>query len=646
MTGPDGFERRRGDRRQADRRRLPRFSPSEPWRSALDEPFLADEARASAAAGAAGIAADRDGALPSGSGSAMQRLLRTYTAIRGVLGIVLLLSPWIAAMLGGRLPVPILLLCLAYAAQAIAFWLLPGLGDEPLQRDRLTRVQWAMTIGVDLVVFSLLELVERHSQLNYAALLVLPVLMAGVLTRRLAALATAAAAALVLLAGVLGSAVAGGDATLQWSQAGLAGAGMFIIALLASELSSRLAREEQAARGNMELARQQTQLNRVVIEEMTEGVLVVDRQATVRALNPAARELLGIGEGVPTPPFALAIDPAWAPLRSAITGAFMHGLWPEDRREIDLPLRGGAARTAQALRAADPGDEADARAQSAAVGVTRRVQVRARFTRRSGIGTARRSAEDFCVLFLEDLRVSQARTRQEKLASMGRMSAGIAHEIRNPLAAIAQANALLLEDGLAPGHERLARIVEDNVARLKRIVDDVMAVAPRAQPSGAVIDAQAETAKVCEDWRRGPSAAEALEPDEGERLELELPWQPLPVVFDPEHLRRVLINLLDNAGRHASKAPGAIRLRLQSLPRIDAVELTVASDGPPIAPEVERHLFEPFLSTRSRGSGLGLYICRELCERHRASIEFRPGTANERHHNCFRILMQPAPLAR
>ncbi len=645
MTGPGGVERRQGDRRRGARRRLPRFSPSEPWRTGVDEARPADGAGASAVA--AGMAESRDGAVPAGGGSAMLRILRTYFVIRGCLGIVLLLSPWVAVLLGGRLPLPILLLCLAYAGQAIALWLLPGVaGDDTPRRDRLSRSQWAMTIGVDLVVFSLLRLLDKTSQLNYAALLVLPVLMAGVLTRRIAALAVAAVVALVLLAGVLGSAVGGsGDAMLQWSQAGLAGAGMFVIALLASELSLRLAREEQAARGNMELARQQTQLNRVVIEEMTEGVLVVDRQATVRALNPAAQELLGIADGLPTPPFPLAIDPAWSPLRSAIVRAFTQGLWPDDSREIDLPLRAGVGRMAGDLFGANSEDQPDASTQPVAAATTRRLQVRARFTRRSGIGTARRSAEDFCVLFLEDLRVSQARTRQEKLASMGRMSAGIAHEIRNPLAAIAQANALLLEDGLAPGHERLARIVEDNVDRLKRIVDDVMAVAPGVQPSGTVIDVHAETAKVCAEWRRVPATAGPPEPGDSERLQIELPLQPLPVVFDPEHLRRVLINLLDNADRHASQAPGAIRLRLQWLPRIDAVELTVASDGPPIPPEVERHLFEPFFSTRSRGSGLGLYICRELCERHHASIEFRPGAAGERHRNCFRILMQPAPLA-
>jgi len=128
------------------------------------------------------------------------------------------------------------------------------------------------------------------------------------------------------------------------------------------------------------------------------------------------------------------------------------------------------------------------------------------------------------------------------------------------------------------------------------------------------------------------------------RLRVDLPDAPLGVGFDPEHLRRVLVNLLDNAGRYASEAPGAIHVRLTARDERSA-SLSVASDGAAIAADVERHLFEPFFSTRSRGTGLGLYICRELCVRHGANIEFRPLGGSEPHHNEFRVTMQRAALA-
>jgi two-component system sensor histidine kinase PilS (NtrC family) len=247
--------------------------------------------------------------------------------------------------------------------------------------------------------------------------------------------------------------------------------------------------------------------------------------------------------------------------------------------------------------------------------------------------------EPFAVLLLEDVRTLQARIRQEKLAAMGRVSAGIAHEIRNPLAAIAQANALMLEDPLQPGQRRLAQMVADNVERLKRLVDDVMEVAPGALPAQRAIDAAATVAAATTDWAR--TAGLGLGADS--RLRTEVPATPLGVMFDPEHLRRVLVNLLDNAHRHASAERGAIFLRLVA--RDDGwAQLSVLSDGPPIAPEVERHLFEPFFSTRSRGSGLGLYICRELCERYGASIEYRPRPAAERLRNEFVVSMRRASL--
>ena len=135
-----------------------------------------------------------------------------------------------------------------------------------------------------------------------------------------------------------------------------------------------------------------------------------------------------------------------------------------------------------------------------------------------------------------------------------------------------------------------------------------------------------------------------LETGAGSRLRLDLPTVPLRVVFDAEHLRRVLVNLLDNAHRHASGAPGAVVLRLDS--RDDArAFLSVASDGTPITAEVERYLFEPFFSTRSRGTGLGLYICRELCERYGASIDYRARAAGDPHPNEFYVVMRRMPLA-
>ena len=614
-------ERRRDDRRNTDRRAPPRATSDEAWLSAWGD---ATQSRQSWDAGVPLPAGDGPAAagddrfiareakrMVASDGAALPRILRAYVAARAALGLALALAPWLGAMLGARLPVPLLVICLLYAGQAVSMWLLYDPEADPPAPDHLLPRQWFWTIGFDLLAFSVLRLLDPLGQLNYSALLVLPVLMSGVLTQRRLALATAAAVTLMLLLGVWLVDPGTSDVLARLSLAGLGGAGMFLVTLLANELAQRLAREERAARSSLDMARQQTLLNRLVIEEMADGVLVVDRFGRVRAVNPAARALLGESGAALRVLAPLGDQPRLQGLVQALHAAYQQGRWPADARELHL----------------DAGD-----------GEIRVLQLRARFTRRSGIGANDMPPEDICVLFLEDARAVQARARQDKLAAMGRMSAGIAHELRNPLAAIAQANALLLEDALAPEQQQLASIVSDNVRRLKRIVDDVLAVAPGTASSSERIDAVAELQQICTGWLR----AAAPELQAASRLKVELPAGPLWLRFDADHLLRVLVNLLDNAARHATPAPGALWLKLSGGVRAGTLRLTMASDGPAITPEVERHLFEPFFSTRSRGSGLGLYICRELCERHGASIEFGLAPPGARHRNVFWVTLLAA----
>ena len=548
--------------------------------------------------------------------TAFERLYRAFIAARAALGLALVLALTVGGLFGLRLNLWAALVSLVYASVAISMWVLPRFRPPaaPRAMAQLRSPQWLATIGIDLVCFTALHALAQGASLNYVALLVLPVLMAGVLTPRNLALATSAAVTLALLGSAWLTGLGGVDSTLQMTQAALAGTGFFVITLLAGELAGRLAREELTARGSLEMARQQAQLNRLVIEEMQDGVLVVDRRGRVRAANPAARRLLA-PSGMSRPaPFQLRGVQAWDALVKTVERAFGEASWPEAGRDVVLQFEPGSM---------------------SAPGAQRTLRVRVRFTRRR----EPQVIEEFCVLFLEDVRNMQARSRQEKLAAMGRVSAGIAHEIRNPLAAISQANALLAEDATDPGQRQLMRMVSDNVERLKRIVDDVMEVAPGVVPDVGVIDATALVATVCSEWAHAAGVALG----EQSLLRLILPDEPIGVWFDAEHLRRVLVNLLDNALRHASKAPGAIQLRLDS--RHDAQAfLSVASDGAPIPPDVEPYLFEPFFSTRSRGTGLGLYICRELCERYGATIDYRLRAVGEDQRNEFFVDMQRKAL--
>ena len=540
-----------------------------------------------------------------------ERIYRAFIAARAALGVALIITLGVAGAFGLRPTQAVALVSVGYAALTISMWLLPRFRGAAAAQAlaRLQSPQWMATIGADLVFFTGLHMLAPGSSLNYVALLVLPVLMAGVLTPRILALATAAAVTLALLATAWLEALRGGDAALLMTQAGLAGSGFFVITVLAGELAGRLAREELTARGSLEMARQQAQLNRLVIEEMQDGVLVVDRRGRVRAANPAARQLLASSGMCRPAPFQLRGVAAWDALVKTVERAFVEGAWPEAGRDVVLDFEAESHRT---------------------------LRVRVRFTRRREA----QASEEFCVLFLEDVRNMQARSRQEKLAAMGRVSAGIAHEIRNPLAAISQANALLSEDASDPTQRQLTRMVTENVERLKRIVDDVMEAAPGQVQQVGTIDAAAPIDAVCSEW----AAAAGIERGPESVLRVDLPPQPVGVVFDAEHLRRVLVNLLDNARRYASQAPGAIHVRFD--PGVgQRATLRVISDGAPIAPDVEPYLFEPFFSTRSRGTGLGLYICRELCERYGASMDYRLRPPGEAQRNEFFVEMQRGALS-
>ena len=166
-----------------------------------------------------------------------------------------------------------------------------------------------------------------------------------------------------------------------------------------------------------------------------------------------------------------------------------------------------------------------------------------------------------------------------------------------------------------------------------------MALAPGEASQARPMDARDAVGSAAREWAQTVGISTGT----GGRLQVALPDEPLGVMFDVEHLRRVLVNLLDNAARHAGGEAGAIVVQLESRDAERAV-LHVISDGDLISPEVERHLFEPFFSTRSRGSGLGLYICRELCERYGASIDFRPRPADERLRNEFVVVLRRAAL--
>ncbi|MDO9202393.1 MAG: ATP-binding protein [Hydrogenophaga sp.] len=523
------------------------------------------------------------------------RLWRAFMRARVFIAAVLLALQMFVLVTHTGGPDWLVLVCTLHlgATLAVLIW------SHPLQQGEPFHLQWLLTIGVDVLVFAVLQYVQQGS-INYTPLFALPVLLASILGPLILALATAASVTLFLLGEAWLSAQLLSDvSTARLLQTGLTGTGFFLVALLANQLAMRLAREEAVAQSSQAAARTQAQVNELVIDSMSEGVLVVDTHGVVRNANPAAQAML---MGVTFPHAAqllLSARPSWSGLFGLVQETFLLG----QPLEADITIAH---------------DEH----------TTHRLSARTRLTTQGGHGA------DLCVLFLEDLREVEARVRTEKLASMGRMSAAVAHEIRNPLSAITQANALLDEEVQGVGQKRLTHMINQNAQRLARIVDDILNVA-RALPSQSeaalTLPLDQTVRQITHEWTQQNQAQGVL------GVHLHAPTA--HVGFDPDHIRRLLVNLLDNAKRHASGTPSSIRVITQTAGN-DRARLSVWSDGSPLEASVLRHLFEPFFSSESRSSGLGLYICRELCERYGAQIAYQRTRLDLREGNAFYATMR------
>jgi two-component system sensor histidine kinase PilS (NtrC family) len=533
-----------------------------------------------------------------------ERLWRGFMTARVTLGLVLLLLQSTIYVLGHTQDATLTLICAAYFCATLAVRLFA----RPRGLGNVLDLQWISTIGIDILAFATLQ-VTQGSSINYTPLFALPVLVASILGSLLMAMGAAASVTLLLFSYAAWLSLRlPGDTTAHFFQAALTGAGCFSIAFLAHQIASRLANVELRAQRSQLAARVQRLVNELVIESLTDGILVVDTRGMVRAANPAARRLIGPERVLRDNTFDLGAREGWQGLVTLMRSSFAHNT--PQQADVTIHHRGQGPR---------------------------RVQVRTQLTESQEGGT-----ESLCVMFLQDQREMEARMRTEKLASMGRMSAAVAHEIRNPLAAIAQANALLDEDLSDPKQRQLTEMVRQNALRLAKIVDEVLDIS-RVQHQDLTASARAVNLneaieRICLDWQAQTSRQPMLGLTRA-------PNTPL-VRFETEHLRRILVNLLDNARRYASRQPDSIQV-VAGLSAMGQHYLSVWSDGAPMDQSVERHLFEPFFSSESRSSGLGLYICRELCEGHGAAIAYyrapRQMGAQTREGNEFLVTFQSMP---
>jgi two-component system sensor histidine kinase PilS (NtrC family) len=524
-------------------------------------------------------------ALSAESRATFWRSLQTLNATRVVIALVLLVYlSFDSRGLRASGDFLYLQICLVYLGLSIAF----ALSAAWLQRRFL--LQLLSQIACDLAIISLLYLAAGGVRSGLAILYLFPLAGLAILSPLLLALFCTSLVTLFMLAESTWQVLVM-DGERDVLQAGLYGAAFFAAVLVVNRMAAKLiGQEELAIQRGVEITVQQA-VNKLVMANIGDGILVVDPEGQVFAGNPAAQQMLGLVG--PELRFRLSAAAALAPLAQA------YHEWRVDA------ARSTAFVTIKPFT--DAALEGVTAAWSARRDLAAHLKVRFAAVDTTGLDTER------SVIFLQDVTGIENQAQQLKLASMGRLTASIAHEVRNPLSAIGHATALLGEDLDSTVHLRLLKIVGDNVARVNRMVEDILQLSRKVQPHSEPLALEVFLAELKTEF----VDTHGLPPDICEVVVA----AGVQVRFDALHLREVVLNLLNNAVRYASGGPASIRMSLVR-DKANRMELHVQDDGPGISPEVRAHLFEPFYTTSSKGTGLGLYLARELCLNNEARLDY------------------------
>ena len=446
------------------------------------------------------------------------------------------------------------------------------------RRSRGAYLTAYLPVLLDIVAITLLTYASGGAESGLALLLLVPVGAISLLSSVRVALLTSAAATLALLAGQMAAWLRLGASGIGFAQAGYYGAILFLLSAAAAFLAGQL-RETQAAvrQREVDLANL-AELSEYIVQHLRESIVVIDSTDRIRLINESAREILGS-------------DAAPGALLGEISPRLLL-LTEQWRREPE-----GARHNRALFLAADASREIEA--HFAPLGSVRPPPV---------------------IAFLEDTSRLAERVQQTKLAALGRLSASIAHEVRNPVGAMSHAAQLLSETGsLTPEDRRLTEIITDNAARISTIITNVQQLGRReiTRPERIFLG----------EWIAAfvPEFLATLQMPAG-RIVTALPEPDIEGRVDPSHLRQIVWNLCDNALRFSEEMPGVppVEVKLGRIGSVGRPFLEVADRGPGIAPSASERIFEPFFTERKGGTGLGLFIARELAQCNGAVLLYEP----------------------
>ena len=471
-----------------------------------------------------------------------------------------------------------------FAGTVAGYLVFAILSAVSLRQQWVPRVALAVTqLLVDIVAIVILMHASGGISSGLGGLLIIFIGAASLVIPVIVSATLAAIATFFILGEQIYTQLSDLNTMANYPAAGILSGVIFALALATQPLARRIRASEALARQFGVDLKNLSELNEYIVQHLRESIVVVDTSDAIRLINSSAMQLLGVEAAPPGTP----LGDVTAPLADYIQ------TWREDLSLSSHPE----------LTLITKGDNVRITAHLAPLGKDGQ--------RRGPI-----------LVFLEDVSQLNERVQQSKLASLGRLSASIAHEIRNPVGAMSHAAQLLGESsGLTDDDIRLTEIIQSHSSRVSHIIDNVLQLSRResSRPERLAL----------KDWLKDFASEfeRTLELQEGELTVGDLP-QDLEGRMDRSHLRQVLWNLCDNAVKYASETGGIMveinggRLTGQGRPYIDVLDCGLGVDQ-----ATADKIFEPFFTARSGGTGLGLYISRELCELNRATLLYldRPG---------------------
>jgi len=449
------------------------------------------------------------------------------------------------------------------------------------------RLQWSslriialVNACVDALALGLIVYAAGGVASGLGILLFLPVLALTVLADRRDALLIAAVAALAILVQQVFAAATLGTPASDYVTAGLFGTLLFVVALATWPVANRLRESEALVRRQEVDLANMAQLSQYIVQHLRESILVIDPQDRIRLINESAARMLGD--------------------KSAYPDALIGEASPRLLYLLET-WRQGAAGTAATVA-----DQTFVAADGARL-------IRPHFAPLGATVPAP------LLIFLEDTSLIEEKVQQSKLAALGRLSASIAHEIRNPVGAMSHAGQLLAESpNLGPDDHRLTQIIRTNADRVSRIIDNVQRLSRREPAPIAPLPLPAWTEEFHEEFAATMQWPPARITVSGAAPDIE-------VRVDPDQLRQILWNLCENALKHAVRDDPEqnLEIRYGRMSGSSRPFLEVADRGPGVSPEYAERIFEPFY-TGGQGTGLGLFLARELAQSNGAALLYEP----------------------